>query len=238
MQSQQVSIAPRFCGPARSGNGGYVCGVIAKPLDGAVSARLFAPPPLETVLTLQSDADSTKLIGGETLLGEARRVTLDLQPPSPPTLNDALTASKKYTGFDHHPFPSCFVCGPRRDEGDGLHLFTGPVGDSGLVASPWHVHASLAIDGKIPNEILWAALDCPGAFAVMPDMSKKAIVLGQLTARIESRVNAGQHCIVIGWPIGVDGRKHFAGSAVFDEKGGLIAIAKATWIEVEKGRFE
>jgi len=238
MQSKTVSIAPRFCGPSRSGNGGYVCGLLAKQLEGTVSVRLFAPPPLETALTLQSDVDSAKLLDGETLLGEARRATLDLEPPVAPTLDEALAASEKYTGFDYHPFPACFVCGPRRNVDDGLRIFTGAAEGSGLVASPWHVHSSLAVDGKIPDEIIWAALDCPGAFAVMPDMREKAVVLGQLTARIESSVSVGQHCVVIGWPIGRDGRKYVAGSAVFDDKGGLIAVAKATWIEVEKGRFE
>jgi len=238
MQSQTISIPPRFCGPRRSGNGGYVCGLIASQIGGTASVRLFVPPPLETMLTLQSDADSAKLLHEESLIGEARSAELELTPPAAPTLDAAVAATKKYTGFNHHPFPGCFVCGPRRDDGDGLHLFTGPVGNTGIVASPWLVHASLAVDGKIPAAIIWAALDCPGAFAVMPDMSEKAIVLGQLTARIEKSVSAGQRCIVIGWPISSDGRKHFAGSAVFDEKGELIAVAKATWIEVAREKFE
>jgi len=238
MQSQTISIPPRFCGPSRSGNGGYVCGLIASQIDGTASVRLFAPPPLETMLTLQSDDDSVRLLHGESLIGEARTAELELTPPAAPTLDESMAASKKYAGFNHHPFPGCFVCGPRRDDGEGLHLFTGPVGSSGVVASPWLVHASLEVDGKIPAAIMWAALDCPGAFAVMPDMSKKAIVLGQLTARIEKSVSAGQRCIVIGWPMSSDGRKHFAGSAVFAEKGELIAVAKATWIEVAREKFE
>ena len=243
MELQTVSIAPRFRGPARSGNGGYVCGLIGGKVDGTASVRLFAPPPLEAELALLSDADSVKLLHGEVLIGEARGATLDLTPPAAPTLEQATVAAAKYTGFQHHPFPGCFVCGPQRDDGDGLHIFAGPLstnplGDAGIVASPWHVHASLAVDGKIPDEILWSALDCPGAFAVMPDMRERAIVLGQLTARIDKPVSVGQHCIVIGWPLARDGRKHFAGSAVFSEQGELIALAKAAWFEVEKGRFE
>ena len=243
MELQTVSIAHRFRGPARSGNGGYVCGLIGSKVQGSASVRLFAPPPLETELTLLSDADSVKLLHGEVLIGEARSATLDLTPPAAPTLEQAAAASRKYTGFQHHPFPGCFVCGPQRDDGDGLHLFTGTLstdslGDTGTVASPWHVHASLAVDGKIPAAILWSALDCPGAFAVMPDMRERAIVLGQLMARIDKPVSVGQRCIVIGWPLGRDGRKHFAGSAIFSEQGELIALSKATWFEVESGRFE
>lgn len=236
MQSQTISIAPRFCGPSRSGNGGYVCGLIASPLKGAVAVRLFVPPPIATPLTLQSSDDSSRLLADETLVGEARSVKLDVTPPAAPSYAAAVAAAKHYSGFQHHPFPNCFVCGPKRDVDDGLHIFAGPVagasGSADLVASPWLVNASLAVDGKIPAAIIWAALDCPGAFAVMPDIRDKAIVLGQLTARIDAQVEVGQRCIVIGWPLGNDGRKHFAGSAVFDEAGSLIAVAKAVWIEV------
>ena len=86
MHTQTVSIPKRFCGPTRSGNGGYVCGVIAGQLEGTASVRLFAPPPLEAEMTLQVDADSAKLLHDEMLIGEARPATLELTPPTAPTL--------------------------------------------------------------------------------------------------------------------------------------------------------
>jgi hypothetical protein len=238
MQSQQVSISQRFCGPSRSGNGGYVCGLIAGPIKGPAAVKLFVPPPLNAVLTLQSTSDSAKLLADETLVGEARAAQLDITPPPAPSYADAEAAVKQYSGFHTHPFPNCFVCGPKRNEGDGLHIFTGAVTGTNIVASPWLVHESLAVDGKVPDKFIWAALDCPGAFALPVDMGKVAIVLGQLTARIEKSVSAGQRCIVIGWPIASEGRKHIAGSAVFSDKGHLIAEAKATWIEVARELFE
>ena len=36
-------IAPRFCGPPGSGNGGYVCGLIAGRLDGQGEITLRRP---------------------------------------------------------------------------------------------------------------------------------------------------------------------------------------------------
>jgi hypothetical protein len=45
-------IAPRFCGPPDSGNGGYVCGLIAGRLDGQAEITLRAPPPLATPMTV------------------------------------------------------------------------------------------------------------------------------------------------------------------------------------------
>jgi hypothetical protein len=35
---------------------------------------------------------------------------------------------------------------------------------------------------------------------------------------------------VIGWRIGAEGRKHFAGTALFDGRGGLLGKARQTWI--------
>jgi hypothetical protein len=45
-------------------------------------------------------------------------------------------------------------------------------------------------------------------------------------------VAPGEPCVVLGWPLGVDGRKHLAGSAVYAPGGRLVAIARAVWIEV------
>ena len=39
-------IAPRFCGPQDSGNGGYTAGLLAKQLGGSVEVTLRQPPPL------------------------------------------------------------------------------------------------------------------------------------------------------------------------------------------------
>jgi len=46
-------------------------------------------------------------------------------------------------------------------------------------------------------------------------------------------VHAGEACTVIGWKIAADGRKHLAGTAIFDEDGELCARARATWIELK-----
>ena len=40
---------------------------------------------------------------------------------------------------------------------------------------------------------------------------------------------AGTTHVVTGWQIGVDGRKHLAGTALFAPDGVLLAAAHATW---------
>ena len=40
-------IRKRFCGPPNSGNGGYVCGLLANALGEPAQVTLHAPPPLD-----------------------------------------------------------------------------------------------------------------------------------------------------------------------------------------------
>jgi hypothetical protein len=75
---------------------------------------------------------------------------------------------------------------------------------------------------------LWAALDCPGGIAV--STGAQPIVLGRITGEILGDLQAGERCVVIGWEMGRDGRKRFAGTAVFNESGQLIGQAKAIWL--------
>ena len=151
--------------------------------------------------------------------------------PSPPQYVQAVWASQHYPGFREHAFPDCFVCGPHRRRGDGLRIFPGML-DSGIVAAPWLPADNLDTgDGKVGGEYLWAALDCPGYFAVSG--ARRVMVLGEMQAHVDRRVRVGEACTVIGWKIAADGRKHVAGTAIFDEDGELCARAKAVWIELK-----
>jgi hypothetical protein len=114
-----------------------------------------------------------------------------------------------------------------------LHIYTGSVNGRNLVAAPWTPNAALlAADGHIRPEFLWAALDCPGAFAVNFS-EEKVLVLGRLTVAISYRPQAAEPCLVIGWPMGSDGRKYFAGTAVFTTDGKLCGAGQATWIQLK-----
>lgn len=234
---ETLTIPRRFCGPSTSGNGGYVCGRIARHISGAATVRLFLPPPLETELQAAAEDGAVKLLHGPDLVAEGHPAELDLAMPLSPSIVDATEASKSYLGFTDHRFPRCFVCGPSREKGDGMRIFAGPIYDSSVVAAPWDVDASLEGDSKIPDEFLWAALDCPSGFAVLPVAEGRTIVLGQLSARICGSVRANENCVVIGWPIQIEGRKRMSGSAVISAAGDTVAIGRATWIEVPESAF-
>jgi len=231
-----MSIPRRFNGPPRSGNGGYVCGRLAKYLSGPVSVRLRVPPPLEQDLKVEASDDEARLFDGETLVALARRIELEVAPPAAPTFAHAEVASKSYVGFVRHLLPTCFVCGPERAEGDGMRIFPGPTAGGSVLAAPWVPHASLATGSqRVSPEFLWAALDCAGAFAVLPAGSDP-ILLGELSARLDSDVVIGEECVVVAWPLGIEGRKRYAGTAIYSGSNAPVAVARATWIEIPAAR--
>lgn len=233
---EQLTIDSRFRGPADSGNGGYSCGILAKfvaPLSAQVTLRL--PPPLDRPLDVQADrGGSATMHDGEALVAEAQAIDeLELDIPDPIGVDEAAAARAGSPMQHDHPFPECFVCGPSRTKGDGLRVTCGPL-DGELVASPWEVDQSVANQaGEVPPEILWSVLDCPGGIAgmLLPDLGVS--VLGRLTASIEGEAEPGATYVAIGWPIGRDGRKFEAGSAILSEDGEVLARARATWIELK-----
>lgn len=232
---ERLTIDRRFRGPAQSGNGGYVCGLIARHVPGTATVRLAIPPPLDTPLEIDVTDGVARLMSGTTLVGEGRAAELDIEAPAPVSFEAATESSKRYHGFEHHTFPECFVCGPLRQQGDGLRIFAGPVAGAEVVAAPWIVDSSLGTPAA--TEFLWAALDCPSGFALWSPLEGTTVVLGQLTASIRGPVMPGDKCVAMGWPLQVEGRKRFAGSAVVAESGKLVAVARAIWIEVPASAF-
>ncbi|MGD9597940.1 MAG: hypothetical protein AB7G76_01600 [Steroidobacteraceae bacterium] len=224
-----ITVANRFRGPESSANGGYFAGLVSARSPGPVTVRLLAPPPLEEPMIVKRDGVVLRIASGDTAIAEARAMDsrLPVAPPPPP-YEAALEASRHYSGFRHHDFPECFVCGTRRERGDGLRIFAGPWGE-GIVAAPWVPDASLAgDDGKVSGEYMSAALDCPGYFAAQVE---RPMLLGEFTVHVDRRVHIDEPCVVIGWRLGSSGRKHVVGTALFDEDGELCARALGLWIE-------
>ena len=232
MTTQLVRIAARFHGPPDSGNGGYVCGVVAGALGGSgCTVTLNRPPPLERDLELRFDGERVELFDGEQMIAWAVRGEPELDVPDPPPLEDARAAQRHYVGFASHNFPSCFVCGPERGE-DGLRIFPGSVGLD-RVASTWVPGDDLAdATGMVRSEFLWAALDCPGYFAV--EQAAGLAVLGRMTAAIEAQVRPGEPLIVTGWSLESGGRKHHVGTALHNGDGRRAARARSTWISISR----
>jgi hypothetical protein len=230
--TQTITIAQRYCGPPETGNGGYVCGLLAEFIDGPALMRLQEPTPLDVAMEVRQVQGGVELVRGATVIATARRSEVALAVPRAPDYAQAEAAARDYRGFKSHPFPHCFVCGPHRKADDGLRIFPGRLAATGLVASPWVPDASLADGaGLVRREILWAALDCPGAFS-FEVADGTPVLLGELAASISGRVRVGERCVVIGWELTRDGRRHYTGTALFSESGEIRGLARATWFEI------
>ena len=234
---QSFRIDQRFNGPPDSGNGGYVCGILADHFDAAtrlsgVRARLYRPPPLETDLALRETKEGFGLFEGETAVAEAWADPLRLEVPEPISFDRAVDAAASFRGHAEHVFPSCFVCGPERAAGDGLRIFPGAIDGGPVFAAPWEPAASLCGENQeVDSAFLWAALDCPGCFS-FPQPENAILLLGELTAAIEGTVEAGSRCVLQSWRIRHQGRKHTTGSALYDEAGVCVGYAQGVWIEL------
>lgn len=232
MTAKTITIARRFNGPAESGNGGYVCGLLAKEIEGASQVTLRSPPPLETPLQLEYADSGVRLMHGADIVAEAAPVVFDLAAPPAPTLPQAEAARARYRGLIDHRYTTCFVCGPGRLVRDGLEIYTGPVEGAGIVACAWTPTPDLADEsGRIAPEFIHAALDCPTYWA-LPRGGEMAALLARLTSRIDAPLpRIGETLIVAAWPLASEGRKHRGASAVYSANGALIARAEALWIE-------
>ena len=219
-----IELPTRFRGPLTSANGGYASGRLAAfvPAE-AVEVTLRRPPPLERALDVRIAGDSAVLLDGDAIVAEARPGSVDFEVPEPVTLAEAERAAEGHVRIGSEVFRECFVCGVRSGD-DGLAIHAGPVtGRGALHAAPWTPRESAP-------EIVWAAIDCPGAFAVGAE-GRGEIVLGRMTAKVLRVPEAGERSVVAAWPLGEDGRKLFAGTALFSEDGELLALARQVWIE-------
>lgn len=219
----EITFPHRFRGPLTSANGGYACGRLANFVDAEeVEVTLRLPPPLDRALEVRRDGDAAVLLDGEAIVAEARPASVDADPPAPVSLVEAEEAVARHVRVGSEVFRECFVCGIREGD-DGLGIYAGPViGREPIHAAPWTVRESAP-------EIVWAAIDCPGAYAVGAE-GRGETVLGRMAARVVRLPDVGARCIVVSWPLGEEGRKLFAGTALYAEDGELLAIARQTWI--------
>lgn len=232
--THDVHVPGRFCGPPGAGNGGWTAGLLGKHVGREVEITLKRPIPIDETIEVVTDGFSeASLQQGSTKIAVARAAELDLDIPEAVSFKRAAQARASFPGYKLHPFPNCFVCGTGRCCGEGMCLFTGAI-DTGIVASSWIPQSEFADDsGAISPELICAALDCPGAWALIDRYGIEApLVLGRITVRLDKPVRADERYVVQGWAQGREGRKAFCGTAVYDAAGEVCAAAAATWIQL------
>lgn len=230
--SETITVANRFRGPLRSGNGGVSAGLAAQFFDGSVAVRIRRPPPIEIPLEVRLGVSVQVLHEGEVVL-EAKS---DSYPVDPPVNAEALSQTFErgilYVAEDH-PAPECFVCGKRSD---GLRIAPRYLPSMGLWATVWEADDSVSNDGMtVDDHVVWGVLDCPAGFAVAGYGIQRLEffpALTDITATLHQPVPVGQPLAVIGWMIDRDDRRINGGTAIFDSDGTLLADAYAQHVPV------
>lgn len=254
---RELIVPSRFCGPTSSGNGGWTAGALAALVDHdspddrtaawpPIRVALRKPPPLNTPLTVSERDGTTVAADGDVVVAQASVADDDPVPVDPVPADEARAASASYPGLSSHPFPSCFACGTDREEGDGLRIFPGRVGDvdgATRIAAPWTPHPSVGEDwhtyvDDVRHASLattWAALDCVGGWA--GDLTDRLMVLGGMTARVDTLPVIGEEHVVVGQDRGHEGRKTFTATTLYDRDGRVVATAEHVWIAVDPAAF-
>ncbi len=247
MGARTIVVGRRFRGPdvgGGTGNGGYFCGLVALaagPGVRGVEIKRTTGVPLERPLAVRIVEGGAEVHDDEGLLARTSSREIEVVVPEPPELDVARQVSGRFlvrleTGEVGHTFPECFVCGHRRDPGDGLRVFAGPL-DGGLGAAAgmrvgaWRPDAAfLDGGGWLRPEFVWSAMDCPGGWAIAGPANT-----GTLQVEILGPVAGRQELIVMGWPMAAAGsrpgsRRRYAGTAIFDARGRLLARGAAIWV--------
>lgn len=231
-----LTIDPVFNGPPDSGNGGYVGGKLAEAFggDAAVEITFRAPIPMARPLAMRRDGGTLRLMDGETLICEARDGSVDhlLPPPPPRDWREVLTCNVEGgSKAGESQFDTCLVCGCSREVGVGLRVFGKAYPSDGHSLSCYLPHANHAdASGRIRPEFVWGTLDCPGAWAAQDADDPRAVLTGRMTAKVIEPPRVGERCAVVGWRLGVEGRKLYSGTALYTENGRLCALGHCTWI--------
>jgi hypothetical protein len=208
---------------------------MGKLVEGPSRALLRAPMPLDTPMALIQDSRNVRIESeAGDLIGEAGpgdRAVL-VAPPPAPSMDAATAAGGTFPGLTRPFHPICFCCGDKLEEGHGLRVFTGQLDGAaaGVVAGSWTPNPAFAdAHGLIPDEVIWAALDCPGAVSWVVTGGGGGL-LGTMTCEILRRPKTNEPCIVVAWPLEQSGRKRLSGTALYAADGELMALSHQIWI--------
>lgn len=246
--SATLVIPSRFCGPPRSGNGGWTAGSVATLLrgrtapHGPVEVTLKSPPPLDTPMEAALADGVLTLAHAGAPVAVARELTDGPALTTVPAVTraDADAAEAAYTAVAGHGLSGCFVCGVDRAPGDGMRLRSGHVPDDPLsrTATPWtptpDAYAADTPAGHADLAWTWAALDCPGGWT--QDLMARPMVLGRMTAEVLALPRLGVEHVVVGQELRTDGRRAFTATTIHAD-GDVVARAEHVWFAIDPADF-
>jgi hypothetical protein len=218
IRTETVTVPEHVHGYPDVAFGGYVAGLVAGPCEATeIRVDFRARVPLDTPMSLRpSRSGGYALLDADgALLAESTPAVLTIDPPSAPSwaeakaVTDAAMVSRRVT--------DCYGCGAACAPGRGLRLLTWDTADE---------------SGRLPPEVVWSALDCPGGWTAM---RKQGMGFGGVTAALTATqlqpIYPDSLYISYAWPISHQGRKYTVGIALATPSGDLCAVAEALWIQ-------
>jgi hypothetical protein len=234
-----LHLHARLNGPPGSANGGFASGTIAEALGGTARVRLIRPIPLERAMYLTRDAGgltASVTDARNRLVAQASRVDpFTMVPPVKPRFADAeaARAASPLHGA-RHLLSNCVVCRPGRQ--DGLGVTPGPLASRrDVLAAPFVPLERDAAGGVVHPVAVWGALDCP-SYPAASLLDRRLGLLGTMTAHRNRDVVPGERLVAVGWTVERHGRSTQTASALLDERGDVVASARAVWIELRHQR--
>jgi hypothetical protein len=236
--SVMIVIDSTYNGPPGSGHGGVAAGRFAELLDPhRARVRLHAFVPLGTPLRHDWADDGAVVVSDGANVIATVHATGPIKPPTDlpvPALDAVATAEENWDAVhrDHHPYPTCFGCGPLRPVGDGLHLRPGPLAGFDVHATTWRPEG----DRPTPAWLIWAALDCGSAGPAATDVPDGVgVVTGELAVDISEVLPPGTTALIISRATARDARKTQVTAALIDaQTGRLYAAASSVWFTLTR----
>jgi hypothetical protein len=229
-----ICIEEHNNGPIGRGHGGTSAGRFAALVNPtAATVRFHNPVPLGTPMSWVANARGTDVLNGSEHIATVRPLAAPLKIGQFGRLPAQLVLDAEERWLDarggQHMAPTCIACGHQRSDTAALGLRPGPVEDTSLFATNW----SPGIDGLLPADLVWTALDCPTGFPAVASLEASyAAVTGELSVQTPADIPGDGNYQLISRRTGVDGRKVYTEAALVDEKGRSLAVATATWIVV------
>ncbi len=231
IRRRSTVIDRRFRGSADSAQSGYAAGRAASHAEGTVKVDLLDQAPVEQELVVEIDSEErvTVFDGSDVVIEAAPAAELTLEVPASVDVIEEIFTRGPVVGTQRQDRPHCFGCSLERE--DGLGIATRQIGTTGIWGTTWTPDESLPLaDGFVSDEVLWAALDCPGSFAASDPSGRPAGATGSpsletMTVEIREKVRVGEQLAVVGWTLSYSGSTVDCGSAIIDKTGRIKAYA-------------
>lgn len=231
VRRRSTVIDRRFRGASTSAQRGYAAGKAASHTQGAAKVEFLASTPVEQELQVEIDSEERVTIfhGPNAVMEACPDDDFTMTVPASSDIIEKVFARGPVEATRTTGRPHCFGCSQER--GDGLGITTTPVGASGIWGSTWTPDETLpSTGGFVDDEVIWAALDCPGSFVATSPTGTSAEATGSpsldaISVQILERVRIGEQLAVVGWTLSREDSGVDCGTAVIDRRGEIKAYA-------------